>query len=144
MADLLLPDFTYFHKFTYVISYSILVHIAMTVIITSITNFISLFFRCVSLHHIRGSTIVIFTISIFHGIPSKLYLLAHSHFFNHLFLLSYILLINLFFLTPHSSHYFKKFFNHRIFSTLHVNTKLFDLKDNKKLSVMQFEKMMDN
>lgn len=80
MADLLLPDFPYFHKFTYVISYSILVHIAMTVIITSITNFISLFFRCVSLHHIRGSTIVIFTISIFHGIPSKLYLLAHSHF----------------------------------------------------------------
>lgn len=35
MADLLLPDFPHFHKFTYVISYSILVHIAMTVIITS-------------------------------------------------------------------------------------------------------------
>ena len=35
MADLLLPDFPYFHKFTYVISYPILVHIAMTVIITS-------------------------------------------------------------------------------------------------------------
>lgn len=39
MADLLLPDFPYFHKFTYVISYPILVHIAMTVIITSITPF---------------------------------------------------------------------------------------------------------
>ena len=30
MVDLLLPDFPYFHKFTYVISYPILVHIAMT------------------------------------------------------------------------------------------------------------------
>ena len=35
MADLLLPDFPYFHKFTYDISYPILAHIAMTVMGTS-------------------------------------------------------------------------------------------------------------
>lgn len=63
MADLLLPDFPYFHKFTYVISYSILVHIAMTVIIASMPILYSL--RIFKLLNIRFSNQLFVSSSIF-------------------------------------------------------------------------------
>ena len=63
MVDLLLPDFPYFHKFTYVISYSILVHIAMTVIIASMPILYSL--RIFKLLNIRFSNQLFVSSSIF-------------------------------------------------------------------------------
>ena len=77
MADLLLPDFPYFHKFTYVISYSILVHIAM------IINYCICFISSHSLPHTNcfQDMFILLLLLYFYNQTFK----NHEFFFNNVF-----------------------------------------------------------